>query len=163
AVRGRAIRPLERQSPQRRRAGRTRPLVPVQPIQPRPPSRIGLPGLSPSRQQHADERSAFAEDRRLPQVSRFRDGGRPLRLPGVERLPGTLLLRHYDEGGVICRQGEAGWTAFYVLTSEDVAGLKQALLDAATDPAEQQALAAEVETWRKRAAEVRRDEEGLKT
>src|SRR5438093_13527739 len=83
--------------------------------------------------------------------------------PGVERLPGTLLLRHYDEGGIICRQGEAGWTAFYVLTSEDVAGLKQALLDAATDPAEQQALATEVETWRTRAAEVRRDEEGLKT
>src|SRR5437762_3376382 len=82
--------------------------------------------------------------------------------PGVERLPGTLLLRHYDEGEVICRQGEAGWTAFYVLTSDDVAGLKQALLDAATDAADKQALAAEVETWRERAAEVHRDEEALK-
>src|SRR5438045_7822397 len=81
---------------------------------------------------------------------------------GVERLPGTLLLRHYDEGEVICRQGEAGWTAFYVLTSEDVAGIKQALLDAASDAAEKQALTAEGEAWQKRAAEVRRDEEALK-
>lgn len=82
--------------------------------------------------------------------------------PGVERLPGTLLLRHYDEGEVICRQGEAGWTAFYVLTSEDVAGLKQALLDTATNPADKKALTDEVEYWRQRAAEVRRDEEALK-
>src|SRR5436853_7463704 len=67
---------------------------------------------------------------------------------GVERLPGTLLLRHYDEGEVICRQGEAGWTAFYVLTSEDVAGIKQALADAATGPAEKQSLAKEVDIWR---------------
>jgi Fe-S-cluster-containing hydrogenase component 2/CRP-like cAMP-binding protein len=82
--------------------------------------------------------------------------------PGVERLPGTLLLRHYDEGDVICRQGEAGWTAFYVLTSEDVAGLKQAVLDAANDPADKRALAAEVEAWRQRADEVRRDDAALK-
>ncbi|HTK75914.1 MAG TPA: cyclic nucleotide-binding domain-containing protein [Gemmataceae bacterium] len=82
--------------------------------------------------------------------------------PGVERLPGTLLIRHYDEGEVICRQGEAGWTAFYVLTSEDVAGLKQALLDASKDPVEKRSLAQEVETWRQRAAEVQRDEEALK-
>src|SRR5437879_599470 len=66
--------------------------------------------------------------------------------PGVERLPGTLLLRHYNAGDIICQQGEAGWTAFYVLTSEDVAGIKQALADAAADQREKQALAAEVAT-----------------
>ena len=31
--------------------------------------------------------------------------------PGVDRLPGTLLLRHFRKDEVICRQGEAGWSA----------------------------------------------------
>src|SRR5271165_2109056 len=45
--------------------------------------------------------------------------------PNVERFPGTLILRHYQPGEVICRQGEAGWTAFYPLTAADVLALRQ--------------------------------------
>jgi CRP-like cAMP-binding protein len=37
----------------------------------------------------------------------------------LEKYPGALRLRHYQKGEVICRQGEAGWTAFYILTSQD--------------------------------------------
>jgi CRP-like cAMP-binding protein/Fe-S-cluster-containing hydrogenase component 2 len=53
--------------------------------------------------------------------------------PNVERFPGTLLLRHFQRGEVICRQGEAGWTAFYALTGEDVLALHQEQLVAAPD------------------------------
>src|SRR5262249_57566001 len=44
--------------------------------------------------------------------------------PNVERFPGTLVLRRYQRGEVICRQGEAGWTAFYALTGDDLLTLR---------------------------------------
>ena len=37
------------------------------------------------------------------------------------------MLRRFKKGDVICRQGEAGWTAFYVLTTEDAFELCQTL------------------------------------
>src|SRR6516162_8630196 len=37
-----------------------------------------------------------------------------------EKFPGTAVVRRYRKGEVVCRQGEPGWTAFYILTSEDV-------------------------------------------
>jgi Fe-S-cluster-containing hydrogenase component 2/CRP-like cAMP-binding protein len=36
-----------------------------------------------------------------------------------EKFPGTGIVRRYRKGEVICRQGDAGWTAFYILSSED--------------------------------------------
>src|SRR5215468_10108053 len=63
--------------------------------------------------------------------------------PSVERFPGTLILRHYQAGEVICRQGEAGWTAFYPLTGDDILALRREQLEAAA-PQEQPALQAEV-------------------
>jgi Fe-S-cluster-containing hydrogenase component 2/CRP-like cAMP-binding protein len=45
--------------------------------------------------------------------------------PTVERFPGTLVLRRFRAGEVICRQGESGWTAFYLLTTEDVQDLSE--------------------------------------
>src|SRR5262249_19335871 len=44
--------------------------------------------------------------------------------PNVERFPGTLVLRRYRRGEIICRQGEAGWTAFYALTGDDLLTLR---------------------------------------
>ncbi len=44
----------------------------------------------------------------------------------LEKFPGTLRVRHYRSGDAICRQGEAGWTAFYILTAADVANVIQA-------------------------------------
>src|SRR5829696_1991497 len=50
-------------------------------------------------------------------------------LPGVsERTlrmnPGTLRLRRYRKGETICTQGEPGWTAFVLLTADDVRGMQ---------------------------------------
>jgi CRP-like cAMP-binding protein len=43
--------------------------------------------------------------------------------PTLEKFPGAFALRRFRKGEVICRQGEAGWTAFYLLTAEDVLAL----------------------------------------
>ncbi|HEX3600363.1 MAG TPA: hypothetical protein VHU84_09495 [Lacipirellulaceae bacterium] len=43
--------------------------------------------------------------------------------PAFAKFPGTCVLRHYRAGDVICRQGEAGGTAFYLLTRSDTAAL----------------------------------------
>jgi Fe-S-cluster-containing hydrogenase component 2/CRP-like cAMP-binding protein len=42
------------------------------------------------------------------------------RKPSLDKFPGAIVLRRFRKGEVIFRQGEAGWTAFYILTSEDV-------------------------------------------
>src|SRR5919199_16373 len=49
----------------------------------------------------------------------------------LERFPGTLRVRHYKSGEAICRQGEPGWTAFYILTDADVREVVQAGLPSA--------------------------------
>lgn len=38
----------------------------------------------------------------------------------IERFPRAVILRKYEPGEMICRQGEAGRTAYYILTSEDM-------------------------------------------
>ena len=43
--------------------------------------------------------------------------------PSFAKFPGTFVLRHYRRGEVVCRQGDAGGTAFYMLTAGDVAAL----------------------------------------
>ena len=44
----------------------------------------------------------------------------------LEKFPGTLRVRFYESGEAICRQGEPGWTAFYILTDQDVQDVVQA-------------------------------------
>lgn len=39
--------------------------------------------------------------------------------------PGTTLLHYFEPGEAICRQNEAGWTAFYVLTTEDALKVRE--------------------------------------
>src|SRR5437867_4087494 len=53
--------------------------------------------------------------------------------PSLDRFPGTVILRRYQKGEVVCRQGEAGWTAFYILTTEDELALQQIRLESAGD------------------------------
>ena len=43
--------------------------------------------------------------------------------PGFDKFPGTYVLRHFRAGEVICRQGESGGTAFYLLAAKDVEAL----------------------------------------
>ena len=39
----------------------------------------------------------------------------------VEKFPGAIVLRRFSSGDVICRQGDAGNSGFYITRSEDVA------------------------------------------
>src|SRR6267142_982169 len=48
------------------------------------------------------------------------------RKASLDKYAGALMLGRFRKGEVICRQGEAGWTAFYVLASEDVLTLPEA-------------------------------------
>ncbi len=68
----------------------------------------------------------------------------------LEESPGTLILRRFRKDEVICRQGEAGWTAFYALTAADVAALEGPIRATAR---EKQAAEAEVADCRRRAEE----------
>jgi Fe-S-cluster-containing hydrogenase component 2/CRP-like cAMP-binding protein len=45
--------------------------------------------------------------------------------PSFNKFPGTYILRHYAAGDAICRQGETGGTAFYLLTPADVEALRK--------------------------------------
>ncbi|MEK6674574.1 MAG: cyclic nucleotide-binding domain-containing protein [Planctomycetota bacterium] len=43
----------------------------------------------------------------------------------VEKYPGAIVLRRYRKGDIVCRQGDAGWTAFYILRTADVLSLSE--------------------------------------
>lgn len=43
------------------------------------------------------------------------------RSPSFEKFPGSTVLRRFSAGEVICRQGDAGASAFYILTENDIA------------------------------------------
>src|SRR5437763_844652 len=43
----------------------------------------------------------------------------------VEKNPGTLAVRRFQAGDEVCRLGEMGWTAFYVLTADEAIELLQ--------------------------------------
>src|SRR5207302_957638 len=60
--------------------------------------------------------------------------------PSLDKFPGAMVLRHYSKGEELCRQGEAGWTAFYILTLDDVLAMQQMRLEAATKQKEKNAL-----------------------
>lgn len=69
-----------------------------------------------------DESLAQAELERLSLFANLR------KKPSFDKFPGAVLLRRYRRGEVIVRQGDAGWTAFYVLTTADLLALRQAQL-----------------------------------
>src|SRR5262249_7022665 len=60
---------------------------------------------------------------------------RTKRKPSLDKYPGTLVLRRYRGGDEIYRQGETGWTAFYVLTSEEALAVLEPRLQAARQAA----------------------------
>jgi Fe-S-cluster-containing hydrogenase component 2/CRP-like cAMP-binding protein len=45
--------------------------------------------------------------------------------PSLDKFPGTVALRRFRKGEVICQHGDAGWTAFYLLTRKDVEELRE--------------------------------------
>lgn len=44
--------------------------------------------------------------------------------PNLEKSPDTIILRRYNPGDVVCRQGEGGNSAFYIITRDDEARLR---------------------------------------
>lgn len=52
------------------------------------------------------------------------------KLPSFQRFPGTTVLRKCTKGRVLVRQGQAGATAFSILTTEDVIRLRELQLKA---------------------------------
>src|SRR5262245_2746775 len=54
-----------------------------------------------------------------------------IRRLGSLRGKGAVALRRYRAGDVVCRQGEPGWTAFYILRDADLRRLGVAALGAA--------------------------------
>lgn len=43
----------------------------------------------------------------------------------LQRYPGAVVLRKYRAGEMVCRQGEPGWTAFYLLPSRDLLTIRE--------------------------------------
>ena len=41
----------------------------------------------------------------------------------LKRFPTYVVLKRFSKGEVICRQGEPGWTAFYILTLDDTVAI----------------------------------------
>src|SRR5438132_7446389 len=73
------------------------------------------------------------EELTIPQVEQISLFKELSSAPKLQSLPGTVILRHYAEGEVICRQGEPGWTAYYILKTEDLAELRRGQWQAAPD------------------------------
>src|SRR5262249_38244710 len=87
------------------------------------------------------------------QILRFSFFDRLKRKPLVDKFPGALALRRYRPGEEIFREGEPGWTAFSVLTSEDVLTLHRSLLGSNADPSQAEALRQEVARGEQRLAQ----------
>src|SRR5262249_33405576 len=86
----------------------------------------GLPHRPPKDTPHPARAKAVPEprpsdvrmtDERYQSISLFKNLKAKISL---DKYPGTVVVRRYRKGEVICRQGEAGWTAFYILTTEDM-------------------------------------------
>lgn len=73
--------------------------------------------------------------------------------PTFTKFPGAVVMRRYRQGETIVRLGDAGWTAFYVLTTEDLLKLRQDELDAAQERLDRPAAASEHPQWRQRLSE----------
>src|SRR3954453_18271712 len=55
------------------------------------------------------------------------------RKPTLDKFPGALVVRRFRKDEIVFRQGEAGWTALYILTTEDVLAIKEHQLKTARD------------------------------
>jgi Fe-S-cluster-containing hydrogenase component 2/CRP-like cAMP-binding protein len=67
------------------------------------------------------------------------------RKPDFDKFPDYLKLRSYERREGICRQGDAGWTAFYFLTSQDQLCIRERILAAAPEGEAKKVLQAKVQ------------------
>src|SRR5579883_3503038 len=96
--------------------------------------------LMPRAQLEGREGDVRLTDEEFLQLSLF---AQLKRKPSLDKFPGAMVLRHYRKGELVFRQGEAGWTAFYILTSEDVLGLRRHQLEVGVREGERKSLEAE--------------------
>ena len=64
--------------------------------------------------------------------------------PTLDKFPGAVVVRRYRKGEELFRQGEPGWTAFYIFTADDALALRQAQLAAVTRDGERNSLQREI-------------------
>src|SRR5262245_50713212 len=64
--------------------------------------------------------------------------------PDLDKFPGSLVIRRYRRKEELFRQGEPGWTAFYILTLEDVLTMRQLQVETARDPDRRRELLEEI-------------------
>src|SRR4051812_28183205 len=76
------------------------------------------------------------------------------RKPSLDKFPGALRLRRFRAGEAVFRQGEAGWTAFYCLKTEDVVSVLENQVQANWRA---DADADDLEEWKERLEAVKRD------
>jgi Fe-S-cluster-containing hydrogenase component 2 len=94
------------------------------------------------------------EELTIPQVEQISLFKELSSAPKLQSLPGTIILRHYARGDVICRQGEPGWTAYYVLKTEDLLELRRGQLQETPD-ARKAALQTRIAELEKRLGELK--------
>jgi CRP-like cAMP-binding protein len=74
--------------------------------------------------------------------------------------PGAVILRRYRQGEVICRQGDAGWTAFYIPTTEQLTEIRKAprkqLVEAAAELEKNKEKVADLEKQRAEATDPKK-------
>ncbi len=51
--------------------------------------------------------------------------------PDLDKFPGSIVIRRYRRKEELFRQGEPGWTAFYILTLDDVLAMRRLQLETA--------------------------------
>src|SRR5213593_19558 len=64
--------------------------------------------------------------------------------PDLDKFPGSLVIRRLRRKEELFRQGEPGWTAFYILPVEDVLTMRKLQLEITRDPDRRRALQDEI-------------------
>jgi Fe-S-cluster-containing hydrogenase component 2/CRP-like cAMP-binding protein len=72
--------------------------------------------------------------------------------PTLVKFPGALVVRRYRKGEELFRQGEPGWTAYYILTLDDVLAMQQMRLETTTKQNEKIALQLDINRLREEAS-----------
>lgn len=77
--------------------------------------------------------------------------------PDPQRFPGTLILRFFKKGEIICRQGESGWSAFYILSDQDALDVLQKNVAAGVQDNERRRIESEVARLKAETKRVEQD------
>jgi CRP-like cAMP-binding protein/Fe-S-cluster-containing hydrogenase component 2 len=93
-----------------------------------------------------DERLSDAELKTLGLFQKLK------KAPSGEKFRESIVLRRFHKGTAICRQGQPGSSAFYILTTGDVLALRKHQIESADSPQRREALSAEVAELEKIAA-----------